>query len=96
VLDYNTDFKTANLISTSKVSSATVSVMNVAPAAALNAPSSVFAGFSFTLSLTGASDPSPADASAGFTYAFDGGSGYDDFGPSNTAALLKSLSLALG
>ena len=74
----------------SAVSSATVNVANVAPSATLNAPSSVFAGFSFTLSLTGASDPSTADTTAGFTYAFDCGSGYGDFGPSNTATCSTS------
>ena len=74
----------------SAVSSATVNVVNVAPSATLNAPSSVFAGFSFTLSLTGASDPSTADTNAGFTYAFDCGSGYGDFGPSNTATCSTS------
>ena len=69
----------------SAVSSATVNVANVAPSATFNVSSPVYAGFSFTLSLTGASDPSSADTSAGFTYAFDCGSGYGAFGPSNTA-----------
>jgi hypothetical protein len=67
------------------VSSATVNVVNVAPSATFAAtPSSVFAGFSFTLSLTSPIDPSPADVAAGFEYAFDCGSGYGAFGTSST------------
>jgi hypothetical protein len=54
------------------VDEATVNVMNVDPTATFNAPATVFAGFPFTLSLTGASDPAPADV---LTYAFDCGDG---------------------
>ena len=36
--------------------------------------------------MTGATDPSAADQAAGFTYAFDCGKGYGDFGPSATAS----------
>ena len=70
----------------SAVSSATVNVVNVAPSATFNAsPSSVFAGFSFTVSLDNPTDPSPDDVAAGFEYAFDCGSGYGAFGASSSA-----------
>jgi hypothetical protein len=59
--------------------STTVTVNNVAPTATFSAPSSDFAGFPFTLSLTGAFDPSPADTAEGLTFAFDCGSGYGAF-----------------
>jgi predicted extracellular nuclease len=83
----------------SDVSSAAVNVVNVAPSATFAAtPSSVFAGYSFTLSLTGATDPSPADTAAGFTYAFDCGSGYGAFGASSTSSCSTSTTgtLAVG
>ncbi len=67
-------------------SSVSVTVRNVSPAATFGAPASTFAGFPFTLSLSGASDPSAADAAAGFTYAFDCGSGYGGFGSDATAS----------
>jgi hypothetical protein len=57
---------------------ATVTVANVAPTATFDASASTGAG-TFTLSLTGASDPSSADTGAGFRYAFDCGSGYGAF-----------------
>jgi hypothetical protein len=59
-----------------------VTVRNVAPAAVLSAPGSTFAGSPFTIALTGATDPSTADTTAGFAYAFDcgSGSGYGAFG----------------
>ena len=65
------------------VDEATVTVTNVPPTATFNAPATVFAGFPFTLSLTGATDPAPADV---LTYAFDcgDGSGYGAFGAANT------------
>ena len=66
--------------------SVTVTVRNVAPTATPVAPASSFAGFPFTLSLSGASDSSAADAAAGFTYAFDCGSGYGPFGSTATAS----------
>ena len=61
------------------VDEATVTVTNVAPTVTFTAPATVFAGFPFTLSLTGATDPAPADV---LTYAFDcgDGSGYGAFG----------------
>jgi hypothetical protein len=64
--------------------SVTVSVTNVAPTATFHAPSIVSAGSSFTLSLTSPADPSSADTTAGFAYAFDcgDGSGYGAFAAS--------------
>jgi hypothetical protein len=57
-----------------------VSVLNVAPTAGFNAPAMSFAGFPFSLSLASVQDPSAADTAAGFSYAFDCGSGYGAFG----------------
>ena len=57
---------------------ATITITNVEPSATFNAPTTTFAGFPFTLSLTNPSDPAPADTT--FTYAFDCGSGYGSFG----------------
>jgi predicted extracellular nuclease len=67
----------------SSVSSASVTIQNVAPTATFNAPTSAFAGFAFTLSLTSPIDPAPADT---FTYAFDCGTGYGAFGGSSSAS----------
>jgi fructoselysine-6-P-deglycase FrlB-like protein len=63
-----------------------VNVTNVAPQATFSAPASAFAGFAFTISLTNPTDPSAADTTAGFTYAFDcgDGAGYAPFGTSNS------------
>jgi uncharacterized protein len=74
-------------------SSAEVEVTNVAPSGTLNAPLSVFAGSSFTLSLTAPTDPGVADTAAGFSYAFDcgGGGGYGVFGAANVATCPTSL-----
>jgi hypothetical protein len=66
--------------------STTVTVNNVAPTATFSAPSSDFAGFPFTLSLTGAFDPSPVDTAEGLTFAFDCGSGYGAFTFESTAS----------
>src|SRR5687768_1369652 len=57
--------------------SATVSVTvdNVAPSAAFMAPVAATEGGSFELTVSGATDPSPGDTEAGFTYAFDCGDG---------------------
>jgi predicted extracellular nuclease len=63
---------------------ATTAVKNVAPTATFTVTPSVFAGSPIALALTGPSDPSSADTSAGFAYAFDCGSGV--FTPSATAA----------
>jgi predicted extracellular nuclease len=67
---------------------ATVDIVNVAPTAALSAPATTFAGFPFTIALTGASDPSAADTTAGFTYAFDCGDGseFGAFGSASSAS----------
>jgi len=64
----------------------TVDVTNVAPTASFGAPASTFAGLPFTLSLSSPTDPSAADVAAGFTYAFDCGSGYGAFGSAATAS----------
>jgi large repetitive protein len=63
-----------------------VTVTNVAPTATFNAPTSVNEGSPISLSLTDPSDPSSADTTAGFTYAFDCGSGYGLFSPTSTAS----------
>jgi hypothetical protein len=70
----------------SDVATTTVTVTNVAPTATFNAPASSFAGFPFTIGLSSPSDPSSADTSAGFEYAFDcgDGTGYAAFGASST------------
>jgi choice-of-anchor A domain-containing protein len=60
-----------------------VIVRNVAPTATFNAPASVTGGFN--LSFTGAADASSADAAAGYTYAFDCGSGFGAYGSAATA-----------
>jgi PKD repeat protein len=59
-----------------------VSVANVAPSATFANDGPVAEGESFTLSLSGPSDPSPADTTAGFGFAFDCGDGvgYGPFG----------------
>jgi predicted extracellular nuclease len=63
----------------SATATTTVSIANVPPTATLSAPASSNAGFSFTLSLTGATDASAPDRAAGFAYAFDCGDGYGVF-----------------
>ncbi len=82
--------------SATTVDEATVNISNVDPTATLSAPTSAFAGFPFTLSLTGASDPSAADTAAGFRYAFDCGSGYGSFGTSSTATCTSTSIGPLG
>ena len=80
------------------LASANIEVTNVAPSASFSAPSSVVAGSSFPLSLTGATDPSASDTAAGFAYAFDCGSGYGPFGSSNSATCSSTAAgtLAVG
>lgn len=65
---------------------AVVDVGNVPPTATLEAPASSSAGFPFALALTSPHDPSAADTAAGFSYAFDCGSGYGAFGSASTAS----------
>jgi hypothetical protein len=55
--------------------SASVKIENVAPTATFSAPAEVNEGTAIILSLTSPSDPSSADVSAGFRYAFDCGDG---------------------
>jgi hypothetical protein len=74
------------------VDSTVVTIYNVAPSATFNAPSTVAAGTSFMLSLTSPSDPSAADTTAGFTYAFDCGSGYGAFGSASSTTCPTSSS----
>ena len=65
-----------------------VTVGNVAPTGTFSTDSPVDEGSSFHLSLTSPSDPSSADTTAGFSYAFDcgDGSGYSTFSADATAA----------
>jgi hypothetical protein len=70
----------------SATATAVVTIHNVAPTATFNAPAAASAGGTFTLSLTGPSDPSAADTSAGFAYAFDCGSGYGAFSTASNRA----------
>ncbi len=55
---------------------ATSTISNVAPQATFTATSPVNEGSPISLELSNASDPSSADVAAGFSYAFDCGSGY--------------------
>ncbi|MEJ5223874.1 MAG: PKD domain-containing protein [Anaerolineales bacterium] len=61
-------------------------VNNVAPTATFNAPASVAEGSDINISLTGPADPSSADVTAGFQYAFDCGAGYGAWSGTSTAA----------
>src|SRR5262249_49714326 len=60
----------------STIAMTTVHVANVPPTGAFHAPASSPAGSPFTLSVTNATDATPADVAAGFAYRFDCGSGY--------------------
>ncbi len=62
-----------------------VTVHNTPPTATWSAPAVVDEGQDIRVSLTHPSDPSAADRSAGFAYAFDCGSGYGAFGTSPEA-----------
>ncbi len=63
-----------------------ITVNNVAPTATFNAPASVDEGAVIALSLTAPVDPSSADTSAGFEYAFNCGSGYGAWSSTSTAS----------
>jgi hypothetical protein len=67
--------------------SKSVTINNVAPSATFNFPSAAIdeGPNGFNLSLTNASDPSQADTTTGFQYAFDCGSGYGAFSASPSA-----------
>ena len=67
---------------------ATVTIDNAAPGATFNVPGIVDEGNAINLSLTDATDPSSADVTAGFTYAFDcgDGNGYGLFGPASSVS----------
>jgi hypothetical protein len=69
---------------------AIVSVSNVAPSGTFNAPTSVNEGSPIDVSMTSVTDPSSADTSTGFTYAFKTGStpitGSDTFSATSTAS----------
>ncbi|MDF2627226.1 MAG: hypothetical protein K0R39_1057 [Symbiobacteriaceae bacterium] len=62
----------------------TANVSNLPPTATFTAPPTAETGQAITLTLAAAADPSPADTAAGFTYAFDCGSGYGPFGPASS------------
>ncbi|HYF80581.1 MAG TPA: PKD domain-containing protein [Symbiobacteriaceae bacterium] len=72
-----------------------VSVANLPPTATLTAPPAAETGVAFTIGLSGATDPSPLDAAAGFTFAFDCGGGYGPFGPLANASCTASAAGAL-
>jgi HYR domain-containing protein/PKD domain-containing protein len=67
------------------LSSTTIDVVNVAPSATFSNSGPVDEGSSFTLTMSGATDPSNADTAAGFRYAFDCGTGYGALSSSKTA-----------
>lgn len=65
-----------------------VTINNVAPSATFSAPFSANEGTSVTVSLSDPSDPSSADVTAGFTYAFNCGAGFGPFGPNASVTCL--------
>lgn len=68
------------------VYTADVTINNVAPTASFDATTPIAEGSALTLTLRDATDVSSDDRAAGFTYAFDCGSGYGSFGASATGA----------
>jgi PKD repeat protein len=70
----------------SNAASAAVTVANVAPTATFTNTTPVNEGSPFTLTLNGATDPSPVDLTAGLQYAFDCGTGFGVFGASTSAS----------
>src|SRR3989440_12833744 len=67
------------------IASFNVDIHNVAPTATFSNDGPVNEGSDFHLYLTAPSDPSGADTTAGFQYAFDCGSGYGAFSGTNSA-----------
>lgn len=71
----------------SEAESTTITVSNAPPSASLaTGPANAVEGDQLTIALTGATDPGPADRQAGFSYAFDCGQGYGDFGPTSSVS----------
>lgn len=69
---------------------AAATVTNAAPTASLMAPSSVTEGSLISVSLGTVTDAGIADVAAGFTYAFDCGTGYGAFGSSASGSCSTS------
>jgi hypothetical protein len=67
------------------VDTTTVDVTNVPPTATFVSPETASIGVGFSLALADPQDASPADTAAGFTYAFDCGHGYGEFGSASSA-----------
>ncbi len=67
------------------VVSFSLTVLNIAPTANFDRPNNVNEGSSFNMGLSSQSDPSNADTSAGFTYAFDCGGGFGAYSGTPTA-----------
>ncbi|MFL5950088.1 MAG: PKD domain-containing protein [Gaiellaceae bacterium] len=69
---------------------ATIEVTNVAPTATFESPGATESGRDFSLALVSPQDASAADSAAGFTYAFDCGDGYGEFGTASTVQCAAS------
>ncbi|WP_165229491.1 PKD domain-containing protein [Aquisphaera insulae] len=82
---YTATLTVTDALGRSGISSTVVTVANVAPTATLNAPSTGTAGTPVTFKAT-ATDPSPADTAAGFTYAWNFGDGTTGTGATPTHA----------
>ena len=82
---YTVGLRVTDLFPSFTTDTATVNVANVAPTATFTAPSPVNEGSPVVLSLTSPSDPSVADTTTGFTYAFDCGSGFGAYSNASTA-----------
>jgi DNA/RNA endonuclease G (NUC1) len=73
-------------IGAKRSTTAVVTVSNIAPAGLFASPAPVNEGQSFTLSIANATDPSTADAAAGFSYRFDCGGGFGDWTSSSSVS----------
>lgn len=84
---YTVTVSVSDNIAPAVTDTASVTVNNVAPTASFGNTGPVDEGASFELSLTSAYDPSSADTTTGFEYAFDcgDGSGYGAYGSTATA-----------